>query len=200
MPDFISEHATGVLTELATYDTIPIPVPTEPELEAREIVLNDCLSQKLRFLKAISDLQMARELNAKHLFDNLPPDGVLDDMLRQYRVALNGLLAHSIKVATGQMVPPLEFVASPEPPAIKFTKKPEAFPTDPFPDLTNQDSGQADDTLNKMGYHNINHISVDSDDAHHNLVISQSPAPGPPVALSSPITLVIGFHRRFGHV
>jgi hypothetical protein len=122
LPAFVHEHATGLDAELATYDTIPIPVKTPEEQADRTIVLNDCAAQKTLFLRAVSDLQLTLDDNGRLLFDDLPPKDTLVQMLGQYRAALSALLAHAIKVSTGAMDPPQLFVASPPPPALNFTK------------------------------------------------------------------------------
>jgi hypothetical protein len=123
LPDFVHQHASGLEAELATYDTIPIPVPTAEEREDRILVLNDCASQKTGFLRAISDLQLTLDDNGSLLFDNLPSRDELIRMLGQYRATLNGLLAQAIKISTGRLDPPQMFVASPTPPALTFKKK-----------------------------------------------------------------------------
>jgi hypothetical protein len=123
LPDFIHQHATGLESELATYDTIPIPVKTAEEHEDRIIVLHDCATQKALFLRAISDLELTLDDDGRLLFDDLPPKDQLIAMTGQYRAALSALLAHAIKVSTGVFsIPPL-FVADPRPPALNFKRK-----------------------------------------------------------------------------
>ncbi len=122
LPTFVHQHASGLEAELATYDTIPIPVKTEEELADRSLVLNDCAAQKTLFLKAISDLQLVLDDNGKLLFDDLPPKDQLVEVLGAYRTALNALMAHAIRVSTGAMNPPQMFVAAPPPPPLTFKK------------------------------------------------------------------------------
>jgi hypothetical protein len=124
LPRFVHEHASGLQAELATYDTIPIPIPTAEEREDRTIVLNDCATQKNEFLAAKSELQLTLEPGAELMFDNLPLPDERKRMLGQYRDALTGLMAHAIGVSTGRIDPPQLFRANPAPPAINFTKKP----------------------------------------------------------------------------
>jgi hypothetical protein len=114
----------GYEVELANYNTIPIPVPTAEEREDRNIVLKDCFDQKMGFLKALSDMSFLLSENASLFFDNLPPQEELLRIQGQYRTALNGLMAHAIKVSTGKMDPPQTFVANPAPPPLNFKKKP----------------------------------------------------------------------------
>ncbi len=123
-PQSVLDHPVGYEAELATYDTIPIPVLSPEENEDRNIVLADCLAHKLNYLKALSDLQFLLGPNAGTFFGDLPPTAELANMEKQYRTALNGLMAHAIKVAKGQMSPPQLFEPNPAPPPLNFKKKP----------------------------------------------------------------------------
>ncbi|MFY0563517.1 hypothetical protein ACN28E_06695 [Archangium lansingense] len=123
-PQSAHEHPVGYEAELATYDTIPIPIPTPEEREDRNIVLADCLAQKMGFLKALSDLEFLLGPSGAVFFDDLPAPAELEKMKAQYRAALNALMAHAIKVATGRMNPPQLFVANSIPPPLDFKKKP----------------------------------------------------------------------------
>ena len=127
-PSFVHEHPVGYEVELASYNTIPIPVPTAEEREDRDLVLRDCLAQKTGFLKALSDLDLLLNPNASLFFDDLPPQSELVKIQGQYRSSLNGLMAHAIKIATGKMDPPQTFVANPAPPPLVFKKKAYAIP------------------------------------------------------------------------
>lgn len=124
LPQSVHDHPGGYETELASYNTIPIPVPTPVEKEARETVLADCLSQKTHFLKVIADLDLALGVDGPKLFDKLPPADDLARIQGQYRQALNALMRHAIRVSKGEMDPPQEFVANPAPPAVSLTKQP----------------------------------------------------------------------------
>jgi hypothetical protein len=124
-PADVHEHAGGLEAELASYDTIPLPVPTAEQRQDREIVLQDCANQKNGFLSKISEINMALEPRDPPIFANLPPDrNTLIQIQGQYRKALSALIDHAIRVSTGQMDPPQLFVADPAPPAISFTKAP----------------------------------------------------------------------------
>lgn len=122
-PQSVHEHPVGYEAELATYDTIPIPVPTPEETQDRDIVLIDCLTQKMRFLKALSDLQFAQGPNGTVFFEDLPSAAELGIIESEYRRALNGLMAHAIRVATGKMNPPQLFEANPNPRPVVFKKR-----------------------------------------------------------------------------
>jgi hypothetical protein len=122
LPAFVHQHASGLEAELATYDTIPIPIPTAEQREDQKLVLEDCAAQKIHFLRGISDLQLTLDDAGRLLFGDLPPKDELIKMLGQYQTCLNGLMAHAIKISTGKIDPPLVFVAAPPPPALNFKR------------------------------------------------------------------------------
>jgi hypothetical protein len=136
-PQAVHDHPVGYEVELANYNTIPIPVPTAEEREDREIVLKDCFAQKMGFLKDLSDLSFVLSENADLFFDNLPPKETLVEWQGEYRTALNGLMAHAIRVSTGKMDPPQLFKADPAPHPLNFQKKPFNAPQVNVPDWVN---------------------------------------------------------------
>jgi hypothetical protein len=126
LPEIVHQHAGGFEVEFASYDTIPIEVPSDEEREDRAIVLVDCAKQKRSFLQAMSDLGLALNPNGRKLFVNLPAANELIRIQAQYRDAMNALISHAIRVSTGVMNPPQLFVANPPPPALEFEKLPFA--------------------------------------------------------------------------
>jgi hypothetical protein len=122
-PQSAHDHPVAYEAELATYDTIPIPVLPPEEREDRDIVLADCLAQKTKFLTALADLQFLLGPTATAFFDDLPTPPELARLDAQYRAGLNGLMAHAIKVATGKMDPPQLFQANPAPPPLNFKRR-----------------------------------------------------------------------------
>ena len=122
-PAVVHQHPVGFEVELASYNTIPLPIPTAEESQDRQIVLQDCLNQKMVFLKAMTDLDFIMGEDTRIFFDDPPPPADLSMLQGQYRAALNALMAHAIKVSTGQMNPPQTFVANPPPPPLNFKKK-----------------------------------------------------------------------------
>lgn len=205
-PESVHEHPVGYEAVLATYDTIPLPVPPILVKEAYELVLDDCLQQKMGFLKALSDLALALGENGPLLFDDLPSKDDLTRMEGQYRTALSALLSHAIRVSTGQMDPPQVFVANPAPPAISFKKK-KFVPPVRVPDLRGQAPNDAHQTLQGLGL-----LSTDASDPVMptifvggeieanpliGKVVSSDPAAGTMVDLGSTVTLRVGvvFHE-----
>jgi PASTA domain len=204
-PESVHEHPVGYETVLATYDTIPLPVPPILVREAYELVLADCLQQKMGFLKALSDLDLAGSENGPLLFDGLPSNDDLTRMKGQYRTALSALLSHAIQVATGQMDPPQMFVANPAPPAFSFKKKlfvPTSLQVQ-MPDVTKKNPDEAHRILNAVSpqFHisdvptPITSSFAEGFEVFNNglnpmgLVVSQQPAAGTQVDQTATITL-----------
>ncbi|SDP44804.1 hypothetical protein [Afipia sp. GAS231] len=190
-PASVHDHPVGFEVEIASYDIIPIPIPTAEEREDRQLVLQDCFNQKMGFLKALSDLDFLLSENADLFFENLPPQTDLLKFQGQYRGALNGLMAHAIKVSTGKMDPPQMFVANPAPPPLNFRKKP--FNTAPvtIPNWSGmRDAEEGPDSAPALG---LSLIEVFSLIGHGSMgdVMGISPPPGSLVPRGSSVTVTI---------
>jgi hypothetical protein len=159
LPTFAHQNPIAYEAELAAYNTIPIPVPSLEEREDQALVLADCAQQKIGFLAALSDLELASSNETSMLFDDLPSKDDLNHMKGQYRTTLDALMSHATLVATGRMDPPQLFVANPAPPAINFKKKPFVSPPAPLPppqtvqvpDVTRMSVDEAVQTLTQAG-------------------------------------------------
>jgi hypothetical protein len=205
-PGFVHDHPVGYEVELAAYDTIPIHVPTPEETEDRQIVLQDCLNQKMGFLKALSDLDFLLSENGQKFFDDLPPQATLLNFKNQYRTALTSLIAHAIKVSTGEMNPPQLFTANPVPPPLNFKKKPfiPAAPvtipkwqtqsdlssgfTDP---LTQQHIPSADELGLTIKLVPVPGTLVGGEDTNRDEILSMSPPAGSVVPRGTVVTVQI---------
>jgi hypothetical protein len=195
-PTSAHEHPVGYEAELANYNTIPIPIPPLEEREDQAIVLIDCKQQKIGFLRALSNLDLALSDDGPNIFDDtLPSRDDLTAMKGQYRIALNALMSHAIRVSTGQMNPPQTFVANPAPPAINFKKRPFAPPPTPsatisVPDVLDEDTALAQATLDTLGLLSTVVIS-NIPGPPPNTVADQNPPPGAQVSPGSTVTLFV---------
>jgi hypothetical protein len=174
-PTFAHQHPIGYEAELASYNTIPIPIPTPEEREDQALVLADCHQQKIGFLAALSDLDLASSDDTSMLFDDLPSRDELNRMKGQYRTTLNALMSHAISVSTGHMDPPQTFVANPAPPAINFKKKPFAPPhLIQVPDVRGLSIDNAHTILQRLGLQ-FDDFNDNIDDA---IFVEQGPEAG----------------------
>lgn len=97
-------------TEIATYDTIPLPMPTLEEQEDFLYALRDAREQKLHYIQARNDLEFA--LRNPTFFENLPPAEVLNHAISVYSKLINAVMDHAIRLSRGQMQPPKVFEPS----------------------------------------------------------------------------------------
>ncbi len=204
-PASVHDHPVGFEVELASYNTIPIPVPTPEESEDRQIVLQDCFNQKMGFLKALSDFNFLLSENASLFFDNLPLQEELVKIQGQYRTVLNALMAHAIRVSTGKMNPPQTFVANPAPLPLNFKKKPFSSAPVTIPDWTRGSIREIDEpgvdgqghrvsppTAGELGL-NVTFVGgapvLDPEGNDRGDVVSVSPPPGTVVPRGSSVTV-----------
>jgi hypothetical protein len=94
-------------TEVVTYDTIPLPVPTPEEQEAFVSALADARTKKLYYLQTRNDLEFARQ--NPEFFDDLPPAAALTDAASDYTQLINAVTRHAIELSRGHLDPPTFF-------------------------------------------------------------------------------------------
>jgi hypothetical protein len=106
-PTAVLNHPFPYQTEMATYDTIPLPVPPSIEQEAFLEALADANRQKLLYMQRRNDYQFA--LDHPEFFVNLPPTDVLRECVSVYTHALNAVITHGSQLTRGRMIPPQFF-------------------------------------------------------------------------------------------
>jgi hypothetical protein len=115
-PTAVLNHPFNYLTEVATYDTVPIPVPTKEQTDAFLLALSDAEQQKLRFIETHNDIEFA--IDHPDYFDDLIPLAELQSAKEAYLQGINAVIAHEIKLANGQIDPPQLFDPSKATPPI----------------------------------------------------------------------------------
>jgi hypothetical protein len=142
-PTIVEAEPVAYEVEVATYDTLPLPLPTPEEQEDFLIALHDAREKKLRYLQAKNDLEFAR-LHAE-FFEDLPADDVLLQAIVTYTQLLNAVMNHGIELSQGRMRPPRVFdpnaLAPPivEPLPMHFKRKRLGEPTIMVPQLLSID-------------------------------------------------------------
>lgn len=99
-PTIAKANPSAYETEVATYDTIPLPIPTPEEQEAFVEALADAHNRKLRFLQMRNDIEFA--LRFPEFFENPPGDDVLSAASAIYTRLLNAVTQHAIRLARGK--------------------------------------------------------------------------------------------------
>lgn len=150
-PEIAAASAAAYETELATYDTLPLPVPTAEEQEDFLFALADAREQKLRFIQLRNDLIFASRNPL--FFEDLPDSPTLASAAATYTKLLNAVTDHAIRLSRGELDPPRVFdptaLTPPlqEPASIQLRRKPDAPPIPPppsirVPNFTNEWSDQ----------------------------------------------------------
>ncbi len=120
-PEIAKANAFGYETEIASYNTLPLPVPTPEEQDDFLFALRDAREKKLYYIQVRNDLQFA--LRNPMFFKDLPPNDVLLDAINKYTKLINAVMDHAIKLSRGQINPPKVF----DPSNVSLTK-PAAIP------------------------------------------------------------------------
>lgn len=123
-PEIAKANAFGYETEIASYNTLPLPVPTPEEQDDFLFALRDAREKKLYYIQVRNDLQFA--LRNPMFFKDLPPNDVLLDAINKYTKLINAVMDHAIKLSRGQINPPKVFdpsnVSLTEPAAIPLRR------------------------------------------------------------------------------
>ncbi|MFI0088437.1 hypothetical protein [Streptomyces bobili] len=106
-PQIASNSAVAYETEVATYDTLPLPVPTIQEQESFLFALSDAREKKHRYAQTRNDLDFA--LRNPVFFEALPPADVLQSASSTYTKLINAVMDHAIRLSRGQITPPRVF-------------------------------------------------------------------------------------------
>jgi hypothetical protein len=140
-PAIASSNAFPYQTEVATYDTLPLPVPTPEEQENFLIALRDAWEKKLRYIQTRNDLEFARRNPA--ILETAASSEALASAISVYVQLINAVMDHTIRLSRGQMSPPRLFDPSAlSPPLAEPAPIPvrRAAPLDaPLPDMVGVD-------------------------------------------------------------
>lgn len=130
-------------TELAAYETLPLPVPTPEEQEDFLFALRDARAKKLHYIQTKNDLEFAR--TNPTLLEAAVTSDVLSNAIGVYTTLLNAVMDHAKQLSQGQMVPPRLFdPAALSPPIVEPAPIPVRRVTPPgqirLPDLVGLDN------------------------------------------------------------
>jgi hypothetical protein len=106
-PNAVRDHAFPYFIEVATYDTIPLPLPTKEQQEDFLIAIADADEKKLKYLQGHNDCDFASE-HPDYFFDP-PARPVLLTMSETYLQLANGAIDHAVRLSKGEIVPPRLF-------------------------------------------------------------------------------------------
>jgi hypothetical protein len=190
-PEIAKTSAAAYGTEVATYDTLPLPVPTPEEQEDFLLALADAREKKLRFIQTRNDLEFA--LRNPSFFQALPSSETLSGVSTVYTKLINAVMSHAIKLSRGQITPPQLFDPSAlSPPLVEPTPIPLQRAAGPIvppgqievPNFIGLLHSKATSSL-AFNFGTIGEVTASS------IVVAQDPAPGTIVPLQTLIRLTI---------
>jgi hypothetical protein len=106
-PTIVVAAPAAYETEVAPYNTLPLPLPTPVEREDFLLAMLDAREKKLRYIQTQNDLEFA--LGNPVFFEGLPSNDLLSAASNVYTKLINAVMAHAIKLSRGEMNPPRLF-------------------------------------------------------------------------------------------
>jgi hypothetical protein len=208
-PEIARVNAAAYETEVATYDTLPLPLPTPEEHEDFLIALADAREKKLKYIQNRNDLEFA--LKNPMFFQDLPSPEILNEAIEVYTKLMNAVMAHAIKISRGQIKPPQLFdpaslsppLTEPAPIFLNRVQKTTSPPQVKVPTFTSGALFQPmvfHAILRKLGLNFRDSGPLEIMQDGHRLigdVVGQSPPGGTMVDVGAEVELVIGnYHER----
>lgn len=143
-PQIARENPAAYETEVVTYNTLPLPVPTPEEQENLLLAFQDARAKKLLYIQAKNDLDFARKNPL--FFETLPSNDILSNAINSYTKLFNAVTAHATALSRGLIRPPSLFDPSaltpplqePEPIQLQRVSIPEASSPNAMPDLVGE--------------------------------------------------------------
>jgi hypothetical protein len=109
-PQIVKMSPVAYETEVATYDTLPLPVPTPEEQDDFLFALRDAREKKLHYIQTRNDLEFA--LQNPLFFEGLPANAVLTSTINVYTQLINAVIDHAVRLSRGEITPPHVFDSS----------------------------------------------------------------------------------------
>lgn len=104
-PNAVTSHPFPYFIEVATYDTVPLPLPSKEQQDDFLLALSDADAKKLKYLQARNDCDFAAQ-SPEYFFDP-PTPAVLHGMSAIYTQLVNAVIAHALGVSRGNIPPSL---------------------------------------------------------------------------------------------
>lgn len=131
--EIANDRPAAYETEVASYATIPLPVPTATEQEEFLFALRDARNHQLDFIERRNDIDLA--LRHAELFVNLEPLASLREYSSSYTKLIGAVIDHAVRLSRGEFNPPKLFDPSSLIPPISvptplvLERKPNSCPT-----------------------------------------------------------------------
>ncbi|MFN6553886.1 hypothetical protein ACP6C7_28470 [Mycolicibacterium septicum] len=102
-PAIVKAEPSAYETEVATYDTLPLPIPTPEEQEIFVAALSDAREKMLRYIQTRNDLELA--FLKPEFFDRAPSSDTVRSAAAVYLRLINAVADHATKLSRGQIAP-----------------------------------------------------------------------------------------------
>lgn len=109
-PQAVRAKPVVTMVELASYDTIPLEVPTQAGIEDLELALQDAQAKRVQWLGVKNDMEFAMQHPV--YFQDPPSHADLEFVADAYTTALNGVTVHLARLARGEVEPATLFDTS----------------------------------------------------------------------------------------
>ena len=118
LPTAVANHPFPYEIEVATYDTVPIPIPTKVQQEAFLVATADADRQRLAYLQKYNDFTFAAE--HPEFFENPAPSAELQAAAQAYARATDAATRHAVRLSRGEIDPPQLFDPATADPPLQF--------------------------------------------------------------------------------
>ena len=118
LPSAVASHPFPYEIEVATYDTVPVPVPPKVWQDAFVVATADADRQRLSYLQKYNDFTFATE--HPEFFENPPPATELRAGAQAYARAVDAVTRHAIRLSRGEIDPPQLFDPASADPPLEF--------------------------------------------------------------------------------
>lgn len=118
LPSAVARHPFPYEIEVATYDTVPVPVPPKIWQDAFVVATADADRQRLSYLQKYNDFTFAAE--HPEFFEDPPPATEIRAATQAYARAVDAVTRHAIRLSRGEIDPPQLFDPAAVDPPLQF--------------------------------------------------------------------------------
>lgn len=188
-PIIALENPVGYVTEIANYNTLPLPVPPIEEQESFLIALRDAREKKLYYLQKKNDFEFA--FQHPEFFESPPAPEILLDAAGVYRKLADAAMSHAIMLSRGKIETPTLFTPSINEPSIKLKRVTPPAEMVKVPGILNLPVNSAVTVLESLGLNpKLRRIVVHADSPVRRMHVErQSPPPGTEVQKGSEVNI-----------
>ncbi|MDA2549553.1 PASTA domain-containing protein [Bacillus cereus] len=194
-PIFALQNPVGYETEIASYNTIPLPLPTHEEQENFNLALRDAREKKLYYLQKKNDLEFVSR--NQDFFEGLPDNDIIQEAIITYTRLSAAVMDYGIRLSRGEIKPPTLFVPPLKEPAPIKLKRVKLSEVVTIPNVIEMELTKAVQLLKEKGLNTVPYplVHIHADESVPKKVIKQEPEAGKEVPIGSTVKLI--FRHEF---